>query len=128
MTQYAPNDGAMARLENEKSRPSTTTTTDGSHFGAGDLLAPEIYSPPLVGDIRDRDGTFAGVRREADGSPSWAFTPMTCAAVFKAVASFYPSLHHFYSQADSPYPDKYDTGMGGSLWSDKSVVEIQQIE
>lgn len=103
-----------------KSRPATTTRRNGSAIGAEGLCAPETHA-------RYHAGGRMGVRREAEGSPSWAFTPMTCAAVFKAVASFLPRMLHVKpSLPINLRTDNSQLSMGALLCADKSFVEIRQ--
>lgn len=125
MSVYSPDDGTMARLEHELSRPATTTRRNGSRIGAeGTTLAPETHSPPLAGDIRDRDGTFAGVRREADASPSRAFPPLTCRGLSRS-RPFYFFLHRRVSQTNHPYPDKCEIGGDSFACLKKSFARMQ---
>lgn len=93
------------------SRPLATKTTDGSLNGAEGLLrAPEIHLPLT--------------------SPNpLQSVSATRAAVFKAAALFRPSLsHRRVSRKTIPYPEQVQDGREGVSWSDKSHVEIQQIE
>lgn len=100
---------------------------DQPRIGAEGALAPVTHFPALAWGIRDRDGNFAGVRREADDFRDCS-SP-TRAAVFQAAAHFLPRIFHVKPSVPTiPYPEQVQDCMGGLAWSDKSLVEIQQIE
>ena len=105
------------------SRPLTTTTANGPYSAPGTGLHALDFQ--LINNPPDN----AAYVLPAIGSSPKSGEPDATAYLLRAVAFFIPKVDHL-AHRQSPESNSVNLQvqncMGGSAWSDKSLVEIQQ--